>query len=623
MLDQVGPRHFLIDLLEVDSPAAAVAAARRWEVNTQHSWYSYQGFFEPFMMDHTAACAPTAMFTGDGFKPCCSSGFSQIRYKNMQSCEGDNSYWTWAPDHYRAKFPHSKCPPASPVAHNPVGSSVHRRLPRQRGRGKWMKKANGGGPSSAVDSDAKPHKELVMQTADCTVGDVFQNVTSLPHLGPELTTNNLTGCAGMSTTTHDGHAPFAKSCGTVSKQESIPQDDSNHGARNTMLCTHSGESTSVACVPSDPKINAAPTASMHTALRHADTTQDMVAHSTGHTSGAITALMCIKTSAQRSSTRADPEKQPWKPTLRLDKPTQRRQWKSKTVIAIEAAARSNVTEQDSAPNSPEASSGHIQETPDENLEEESYKVTTHPSPALQCTGSGTISPSQLLRDPGMRVTSGQLINLQTVSFLTETQLNNIFCAVSDRASFRWFAGRSILDFKVDGGKTLTLEPPYDLLNPLIKVMVAIAANSLDGEDMSLLQLIVNYFQNGDNEVKPHRHRCRQVCVSLGATRTLEVEGQTLQMRNGDALPLRGEMHRVPRQKSCTAPRTSVCLFYGSLKEYMEHSISVNAVDGWFGESYWWHHPQDTKSSGGERNAGGGKGKGRMPGKGMTKKRQAL
>jgi len=258
----------------------------------------------------------------------------------------------------------------------------------------------------------------------------------------------------------------------------------------------------------------------------------------------------------------------------------------------------------------EAPSDHIQTTLDKNPEDESCKVAAHPSHTLECLGSGTFSACQLLRDPQMRVTSGQLVNLQTVSFLTETQLNDIFCAVSDRASFRWFAGRSILDFKVDGGKTLALEPPYDMLNPLIEVMVAIAARSFDDdEDMALLQLIVNHFQHGDHEVKPHRHRCRQICASLGATRALEVEGRTLQMRNGDALPLQGEMHKVPPQKHCIGPRTSVCLFYGSSKEYLEHSISVNAVDGWFGDSYWWQHPQDTNSTKGEGNTRGSKGKG--------------
>lgn len=225
--------------------------------------------------------------------------------------------------------------------------------------------------------------------------------------------------------------------------------------------------------------------------------------------------------------------------------------------------------------------------------------------------------SSPLRNPWLKVHSGKLLKLTKVSHLSPQQLDSIFVKVREVAKFRWFAGRSILDFKIPGTASFELPPPYEVLDPLVSTMIAIAYNSLrHDEQLALLQLIVNFFTDGGNEVKPHRHRCRQICVSLGASRELNVEGRRLRMRHGDALPLGGEEHSVPPAKSVYDPRISVCLFYGSVEEYDSQSISVNAVDGWFGDSFWWCHPQDHAKG---KAAGKGKSstKGRSSGKGKS------
>lgn len=209
--------------------------------------------------------------------------------------------------------------------------------------------------------------------------------------------------------------------------------------------------------------------------------------------------------------------------------------------------------------------------------------------------------SSRLCNPSLKVCSGDLFQLQNVSHLSSEQLDSIFSEVVEVAKFRWFAGRSILDFKVPGTTRLELPRPYDTLDPLVSTMVALAENSLrDDEQLAILQLIVNYFKDGSNEVKPHRHRCRQICVSLGASRELNVDGRQFHMKHGDAVMLGGEEHSVPLANHICHPRVSVCLFYGSIEEYASQAISVNAVDGWFGDSFWWCHPQDFvkgKSSG--------------------------
>ncbi|CAE8731747.1 unnamed protein product, partial [Polarella glacialis] len=215
-----------------------------------------------------------------------------------------------------------------------------------------------------------------------------------------------------------------------------------------------------------------------------------------------------------------------------------------------------------------------------------------PTPSSGLPQSASRPSQSILLEPNLKVRSGEVLNLQRVSSLSDAQLQGILQSVEEYAKFRWFAGRSILDFKVNGVKSFRLEPPYDMLNPLLTVMIAMAERSLgQKEELALLQLIVNHFKDGGSEVKPHTHRCRQVCVSLGAGRELDIEGRRLFMRHGDCLPLEGEVHSVPPARSVREPRVSVCLFYGSAEEYARELLSVNATAGKFGDSFWFTHPK--------------------------------
>ncbi|CAE8622872.1 unnamed protein product [Polarella glacialis] len=224
-----------------------------------------------------------------------------------------------------------------------------------------------------------------------------------------------------------------------------------------------------------------------------------------------------------------------------------------------------------------------------------------PAAAPSAFRSGRKAPASMLRDATKRFESGVIYSvLQESSAMSEVLLREILRRLTTSSglgcasAFRRFAGRSILDFKLQGAEAMELlKPPFDALNPLLGVMVSMAAQSLrTGERLAVLQLIVNAFPDAGCEVKPHRHRCRQICVSVGSTRELEVEGQTLVMTSGDVLFLEGEMHSVPPARSQAGPRASVCLFYGSQAEHARQTISVNANDGWHGDSYWFVHPDD-------------------------------
>jgi len=186
----------------------------------------------------------------------------------------------------------------------------------------------------------------------------------------------------------------------------------------------------------------------------------------------------------------------------------------------------------------------------------------------------------------------KLFRLQKVSALSDEELHSILQKTKEVAAFRRFGGRYILDVKVDGKRRIELDPPYEVLQPLVNTITELAETTLgDDEQLAIIQLIINFYKNGGDEVAIHTHRCRQICASLGASRDLKVSGQKLKMCHGDALYLGGEFHSVlPNDMS--DPRISVCLFYGSSEEFENQSISVNADDSKFGDGAWWNHPQD-------------------------------
>lgn len=204
-------------------------------------------------------------------------------------------------------------------------------------------------------------------------------------------------------------------------------------------------------------------------------------------------------------------------------------------------------------------------------------------------------PRRILRDPGLRVESGRMLSLPAVSYLTEAQLACALGALLASAAFRWYAGRCIFDVKAAGVRRFELREPWAALNPVVEAMTAIARRSLrSSEELAVVQLLVNRYKDGGDEVKPHIHCCRQICLSLGAERELKVGREVHTMRSGDIMPLDGEVHSVPAARDLTKPRVSICLFYCSAEEFASRSVSVNASEGRHGKSIWWQHPDDIR-----------------------------
>jgi len=203
---------------------------------------------------------------------------------------------------------------------------------------------------------------------------------------------------------------------------------------------------------------------------------------------------------------------------------------------------------------------------------------------------GPRNDSGLLRYPAANCVKepGALLKLLKTSRVNKRQLDAAM-QTAQTLAFRWWAGRNTFDFKLQGAATMRLAAPeHEALNPVLAALVALARLSLpDDQELAILQLLLNYYEDSSNSVRPHRHPCRQVCASLGAPRIVEVEGRPVEMVHGDCLVLAGQMHSVPPVKKQAGPRLSICLFYATAEDCLQRSASVQSNG-----DFWWTHPDD-------------------------------
>ena len=86
-------------------------------------------------------------------------------------------------------------------------------------------------------------------------------------------------------------------------------------------------------------------------------------------------------------------------------------------------------------------------------------------------------------------------------------------------------------------------------------------SKLEISRVSILGIYLNYYRNGNDWTPNHSHpKQRQVVISLGAPRTLELGSKSYDMDNGDVIIFGSSIHGVPKQPDRTKGRISVALF---------------------------------------------------------------
>merc|ERR1712048_658968 len=83
-----------------------------------------------------------------------------------------------------------------------------------------------------------------------------------------------------------------------------------------------------------------------------------------------------------------------------------------------------------------------------------------------------------------------------------------------------------------------------------------------------IQLYINRYNDGRHCTRMHAHYCRQITLSLGNERSLDVEGagipggrRHLRLSTGDVVLLDGQLHGVVAYPSAVGVRYSINMFY--------------------------------------------------------------
>lgn len=76
----------------------------------------------------------------------------------------------------------------------------------------------------------------------------------------------------------------------------------------------------------------------------------------------------------------------------------------------------------------------------------------------------------------------------------------------------------------------------------------------------LFGIYLNYYRDGNDYTPNHTHPgTRQVVISLGCTRTLNVSNKVYNMGNGDVIIFGSALHGVPKDLNCLDARISIAL----------------------------------------------------------------
>ena len=95
--------------------------------------------------------------------------------------------------------------------------------------------------------------------------------------------------------------------------------------------------------------------------------------------------------------------------------------------------------------------------------------------------------------------------------------------------------------------------------PIQLIVVAVCA-ALDIPYTQLPSIWLNLYRDGNDSTPSHKHDSRQVIISLGATRRLQVASKSYALASGDVAVFGSSVHSVPIQPEVSNERISIALF---------------------------------------------------------------
>jgi len=117
---------------------------------------------------------------------------------------------------------------------------------------------------------------------------------------------------------------------------------------------------------------------------------------------------------------------------------------------------------------------------------------------------------------------------------------------------------------------------YAFLQPLISELLAYLQNCAPNEIIVPIQCFMCLYEGPQDSCPNHRHRCRQVTLSLGSPRTFIVDREhEVKMTHGDVIILNLQPHSLPKGGS-RSPRISINIFYAFQSDFEKGIVSVNS-----------------------------------------------
>jgi hypothetical protein len=118
-------------------------------------------------------------------------------------------------------------------------------------------------------------------------------------------------------------------------------------------------------------------------------------------------------------------------------------------------------------------------------------------------------------------------------------------------------------------------------NETIDTILAFVLSKLNIDCQDIWGIYLNYYRNGNDYTPNHSHKdTKQLVISLGATRILEVGKKKYIMSNGDVILLGSSIHGVPKRAGLNECRISISCFIGnSLKPVNQITIPEQIPNG--------------------------------------------
>jgi hypothetical protein len=98
------------------------------------------------------------------------------------------------------------------------------------------------------------------------------------------------------------------------------------------------------------------------------------------------------------------------------------------------------------------------------------------------------------------------------------------------------------------------------VSQLIEMLLSEAQRYAPGV-MTPLQCFLCLYEQATDTCPAHSHACRQLTLSLGSERTMQVGRQRFVLRHGDVLVLNGERHAILPSDAPSKPRVSINVFF--------------------------------------------------------------